>query len=100
MSLIKPWLAIGAIAAVMLPQTLATAEEIQVEFPWGCESPENKLRQTPYQVLPKRNSEATEPIHVLKPKQSYSYGWFGSNPQPIWGRHFGHSRNYTQWTRR
>ncbi|MBM4003738.1 MAG: hypothetical protein FJ295_10690 [Planctomycetes bacterium] len=32
--------------------------------------------------------------------QSYSYGWFGVSPRHHWSRHFGTSRNYTQWTRR
>jgi hypothetical protein len=32
--------------------------------------------------------------------QSYSYGWFGASPRHHWSRHFGTSRNYTQWTRR
>lgn len=39
-----------------------------------------------------------------KPKEvtgnGYAYGWFGAISHGHWSRHFGTSRNYTQWTRR
>lgn len=32
--------------------------------------------------------------------RTYSYGWFGAKPRPQWSRHFGHYRNYTEWSAR
>ncbi|HAC89466.1 MAG TPA: hypothetical protein DCF63_02375 [Planctomycetaceae bacterium] len=39
-------------------------------------------------------------VQPLPEKRAYAYGWFGSNPSPTWGRHFGNSKGYTQWTPR
>jgi hypothetical protein len=32
--------------------------------------------------------------------RAYSYGWFGAQPHRQWSRHFGHYRNYTEWSAR
>ena len=31
--------------------------------------------------------------------RAYAYGWFGASPRAHWSRHFGYSKNFTQWTR-
>ena len=31
-------------------------------------------------------------------RQPYAYGYFGTQPQRHWQRHFGWNRSYTQWT--
>ena len=85
-----------------------TAEEF-VAFPWGNGNgagatllPTQQLPQ--YRTLARPGGSAATSERVilnqLPEKATYAYGWFGSNPTPIWGRHFGHSKNFTQWTQR
>ncbi len=83
--------------------------EISVQFPWGNRSggaPSTGPASSVYHVLPRaghhlhHSTENPFEIRQQPTKSPYAYGWFGSNPSPSWGRHFGHSRNYTQWTRR
>ena len=94
------------IAGICLTQTAsATAQEPL--FPWcpptGHSAPATPSRPNPpYQTLarPQHSTGQLEPVSELPAKKSYAYGWFGSNPTPAWGRHFGYSRNFTQWTQR
>lgn len=79
-------------------------------FPWGCDSgrPSQSVHSQAappvYKTLGKLEGRhvPTQPViqQPLPPQQIYAYGWFGSNPSPIWGRHFGNSKSYTQWTQR
>lgn len=80
-----------------------------VIFPWGGASGKHQpapYSGTPpvYRTLGKLDGHNVTPQpEVLVPypqQQAYAYGWFGSNPAPIWGRHFGYSKSYTQWTQR
>lgn len=81
-----------------------------VAFPWGASSGKHHqpapYTGTPpvYRTLSKLEGHHVTPQpSVLQPypqQQAYAYGWFGSNPTPIWGRHFGTSKSYTQWTQR
>ena len=87
---------------------LIAAEPVagEVVFPWGRASPPAATAPqaaiSPYQTLPKINRHQPLPVAIqeLSQKSGYAYGWFGSNPAPNWGRHFGYSRNFTQWTSR
>ena len=78
-------------------------------FPWGC--PPATHASPPgsavgYSVLPRAASHAPGelPVQTLPSKPAYAYGWFGSDPNSHrnaqWGRHFGYSQSYTQWTKR
>lgn len=94
------------VAVVLL--TSSAWSQAPGDFPWG--QPSSKSQQgftgTPpvYKVLSKLEGSQVSPQPViLQPypqQQAYAYGWFGSNPTTIWGRHFGTSKSYTQWTGR
>lgn len=100
---------------------LACSDELRagdgIQFPWcahgysghgqsshghsGSDAPPAAV-SPPHLTLP-RNAPPTATLMLqqeLPPKSGYAYGWFGSNPAPQWGRHFGYSRNFTQWTER
>lgn len=92
---------------VALPQ-IGMAAEPPV-FPWGC-PPATSLGASSsaigYHVLPRapHHAPGALPVQTLPAKPHYAYGWFGSDPNSHknaqWGRHFGFSQNYTQWTKR
>ncbi len=81
-----------------------------VSFPWGGSSGKHHqpapYTGTPpvYRTLGKLEGHHITPqpvvLQAYPQQQAYAYGWFGSNPTPIWGRHFGTGKNYTQWTQR
>ena len=74
-----------------------------LSFPWGDSANCGADLGSRYQIIarkPKHAPRTQVPIQSLPPKVGYAYGWFGSNPTPQWGRHFGHSKNFTQWSRR
>jgi len=87
----------------------ATLAESPVHFPWcppGVSMPAGGGAPSVYRVLPSvlqdNHHREAAPV-ALQPrpaKSGYAYGWFGSDPSHSWGRHFGVSKNYTQWTRR
>lgn len=83
--------------------------QTSVSFPWGCDSGKAKapapVGDLPvYRTLSKTEGHKVTPqpvvLQPLPPQQAYAYGWFGSNSTPIWGRHFGVNKSYTQWTER
>ena len=95
------------VVAVFCVAHMAPATAQEPSFPWcptahrAAASP--GMQPNPvYQTLAKSHQAAgqLEPVAQLPAKKSYAYGWFGSNPTPTWGRHFGYSRNFTQWTQR
>ncbi len=68
---------------------------------WAADYPSYLVLRTPksphrpaatYGYYPGRAQEVTA--------QGYAYGWFGVSPRQHWSRHFGTSRNYTQWSAR
>ena len=80
-----------------------------MHFPWSNQS--GLSMPTPesvnsYHVLPSvlqeryHRTQVHSVLYSVAAKPAYAYGWFGSNPSPTWGRHFGSSKNYTQWSRR
>ncbi|MEZ6138080.1 MAG: hypothetical protein R3C53_24620 [Pirellulaceae bacterium] len=76
-----------------------------IVFPWGCNSSLAAGQSTHSSIVYRTLARAPDPRHQQVPlqplaKPSYAYGWFGSNPSVTWGRHFGHSQNFTQWTAR
>ncbi|MBX3421101.1 MAG: hypothetical protein KF752_06040 [Pirellulaceae bacterium] len=83
--------------------------EHPVHFPWGTHysaPPIPTAQPHSYRTLSsadRRETAATvQPnvLQILPAKSAYAYGWFGSNPTTQWGRHFGYSKGFTQWTRR
>lgn len=97
----------AGLLVVALPQMGAAAELLA--FPWGCPPPANARSAgsaVGYNVLPRAGHHAPGqlPVQTLPPKPAYAYGWFGSDPNSHknaqWGRHFGFSQNYTQWSKR
>lgn len=79
------------------------------QFPWGNQSAVAQGRRSSdnvYSVLPTvlqdkhHRQDAPAWLYPAPMKHAYSYGWFGSNPSHHWGRHFGNTRSYTQWSRR
>jgi hypothetical protein len=95
----KLCVSIAAFSLTFLSAATNLAEEIS--FPWGCPSPTATPIAPAYQVLPPPAHHAPQaPIQTLPAKPGYAYGWFGSTPHPQWGRHFGFSQNFTQWSRR
>jgi hypothetical protein len=92
-----------ATLAIFALATSAAAGE-PVAFPWGCKhnAATTVATSAPYQTLSKATKESPVqiPLQQLPPKIGYAYGWFGVNPNPSWGRHFGHAQGYTQWSSR
>jgi hypothetical protein len=95
------------IGSLLLPATVRA--DFPILFPWshsGAASPVVHATAPTYRTLGKVDSPSKhsqpQPIKLepTVPQQIYAYGWFGSNPAPSWGRHFGTSKSYTQWTRR
>lgn len=73
-------------------------------FPWGCSSVQVHP-SLPTQVIPpyRKVAPATAPAVPVLPaaqKPTYSYGWFGVQPSYAWSRHFGVSKNFTQWSQK
>lgn len=92
---------------VALPQVGVAAEP--PSFPWGCPPAPTLAAASSaigYSVLPRAGHHAPSslPVQTLPDKPHYAYGWFGSDPNSHkntqWGRHFGFSQSYTQWTKR
>ncbi|MCA9133718.1 MAG: hypothetical protein KDA45_11210 [Planctomycetales bacterium] len=92
----------GSIGLAPFPLPQAGAQEIV--FPWGAavSTPQRAANgPAPYQILPRQKPRrAAAPVQIAPPKVGYAYGWFGSQPGLRWGRHFGYSQNFTQWTGR
>lgn len=93
----------------MLALGRSARADFPIFFPWAHSG--NAISAAPvtvptYRTLGKVDSQSKhaqpQPIvlETTAPRQIYAYGWFGSNPTPSWGRHFGTNKNYTQWTRR
>ncbi len=103
--IVRSWLLVTAsvTASGAANCTLATDS---VTFPWACPAPSHPApsqnAHPGYQILPKSNHHhrPLEPVQPLPARPNYAYGWFGSNPTAHWGRHFGYSKNFVQWTRR
>jgi hypothetical protein len=83
--------------------------EHPVHFPWCPPASAPQVSSgipNAYRVLPSvlqdkhHREEPPVALHPVPTKSTYAYGWFGSNPSATWGRHFGVSKVYTQWTRR
>jgi hypothetical protein len=77
-----------------------------VSFPWSCSkssTPTQPAGPAPiYRTLGKVSGPDVKPqpvvLQPLPPQEAYAYGWFGSNPTPIWNRHFGYFKSFTQWS--
>ncbi len=73
-------------------------------FPWGTGTQVHTPTSppVPHRVLSGQSTPNAVAVEPLPPKSPYSYGWFGSDPNAWknshWGRHFGYSHSYTQWT--
>lgn len=101
---------------VTFPFTETLQADHPISFPWTTRA-NSEIRPggqgAVYQALPQPRSGlkghadhnqqkylSPGSFRTLPTKVHYAYGWFGSNPHPIWGRHFDFQNNNTQWTRR
>ncbi len=89
-------LAASSLATCSVPNAVA---QQPTQFPWGGQTNVYRVL-TPTESSKKHAPKYPIQLESLPVKPGYAYGWFGRNPTPAWGRHFGYSKNYTQWTRR
>lgn len=90
------------------PEAGQSAEPLM--FPWGKATSKppvevQRAAASGYRVLSQtlhHTPAPALPVQPLSPKIGYAYGWYGSNPNSWknaqWGRHFGFSQSYTQWS--
>jgi len=74
----------------------------EIQFPWGCAecSPATPSAASYRLIQPATKESQRRPVELSPPKVWYSYGWFGRPAPTHWGRHFGASRKFTQWSQR